>query len=96
MKVEVEVSKEAYELMSGLARFIKKVKLEVDDNGGWSATDDIAGIIAASVTDLMPALEGVMSISKEMEEDKTAFTKGVALGLSEMVEIFLQEKEEKK
>lgn len=92
MKVEVEVSKESYELASGLAKFMAAVKKEIEDNGGWSATDDVPGIIAASVTELLPAMDGVMSIAAEIEEDKTAFAKGVALGLSEIVEIFVSKK----
>jgi len=88
MKVEVEISKESYELSHGIAKFIAAVKKEIADNGGWSMTDDIPGIIAAAVADLIPAMDGVMSISDEMAEDKVAFTKGLLLGMSELVSVF--------
>lgn len=96
MKVEVEVSKEGYELITGIASAIKKIKMEVDDNGGWDMADDLSGIIAAAVTDLLPALEGSMKIKEEFENDRTALMKGIILGSTELVEVFIPKKEEEK
>jgi len=92
--VEVEVSKEGYELVSGLSKFIAAAKKEVEDNDGFSLIDDIAGITAAFGEFVLPALTGVTEIGKEIEEDKTAFAKGVALGITELVEVFIPEKKE--
>lgn len=95
MKLEVtaEVAKESYELASGLAKFAAVVKKEVDDNGGWEMGDDLPGVIQAAVSELLPALDGVTKLSSEIKEDKVAFAKGVLLGLSELVEVFVPSEE---
>ena len=81
VKVEVEVSKEAYELGTGAARIIKAVKNAVAD--GWQAGEDLPPIIASLFAE-MAAVEGVDKINEEMKEDPAAFAKAVALALSDV------------
>ena len=79
--VEVEVSKEAYELGTGAARIIKAVKEAVAD--GWQAGEDLPPIIASLFAE-MAAVEGIDRIDDEMKEDPAAFAKAVALSLSDV------------
>ena len=74
--VEVEVSKEAYELGVGAARIIAAVKSAVSD--GWDVGQDLPPIIAALFAE-MAAVEGVDKIGDEMKEDPAAFAKAVSL-----------------
>lgn len=87
-KVEIEVSKEMYELGKGLTDFVAAVKKELDDNGGWDAADDLPGVISAAVMSLLPAMEGVSNISLELEEDKAAFARAVLVSLSGIADVF--------
>ena len=81
IKVEVEVSKEAYELGNGAARFIKAVKDALAD--GWELGADLPPIVGALFAE-MAALEGVDQLDDEYKEDPAAFLKAAMLGLSEI------------
>jgi len=92
--IEVEVSQKAYALVKGFSSFIKKVKEEVQDNEGFSAVDDLPGILGAAVTDLVPAFDGITTIGEDFKSNKKAFIRGVLIGLDELVQIFVEEEKE--
>lgn len=79
MKVEVEVTKEAYELGQGIAKFHEAVKTALAD--GWDTTKDIPPIIQAAIVDLVPAMQGADQVGSEAK-DKQPFTNAIYLGLS--------------
>lgn len=71
VKVEVVVSKEAHELGQGVASFIGKLKAAVAD--GWQVGQDIPAVLAAAMSDLVPAVIGAEKIPAEVKEDTVAF-----------------------
>jgi hypothetical protein len=79
LKVEVTVSKEAYELGQGIAKFHEAIKQALAD--GWQSGQDIPPIISSAVADLVPAVQGADQVSKETD-DKQAFANAIYLGLS--------------
>jgi len=81
VSVEIEVSKEAYELGSGAARFIKAVKDALAD--GWETGQDLPLVVSALFAE-MAAIEGVDQLDDEYKEDPAAFAKAVMLGLSDI------------
>lgn len=87
IKVEVEVSKEAYELGQGLAVFIKAAKQALND--GFQPGQDLPALMMSAMNDLLPAVQGLDQIEAEIKEDGQAFRQAVALGLSGISEIFL-------
>jgi hypothetical protein len=80
MKVEVEVSKEAYELGLGLAKFHAVVKQAMAD--GWQTGTDIPPIIQSAIADLVPAMQGADQAGAEAKADKQQFANAIYLGLS--------------
>lgn len=79
MKVEVEVSKEAYELGAGIAKFHAVVKTALAD--GWQIGQDIPPIMSSALSDLVPAMQGADQVSAE-SKDMQAFSNAIFLGLS--------------
>ena len=77
LKVECEVSKEAYELAQGLVKFSAAVKTAMAD--GWQMGQDLPVVIAAAMGDLMPAMQGVDKLGEELGENKIAFAKAFAM-----------------
>ncbi len=90
ISVQIEVTKEVYELASGLAKFVAVVKKEVSDNGGWSMGDDLPAIVQETISGLLPALQGMDKIKDEIAGDKVAFTRGLVVGLADIAEIFVK------
>jgi len=95
IKVEVEVNEAAYTFSKGMAKFMVAMQKEVKDNGGWSAGDDLPGIVSSAVTDLLPNMVNILTMKEEYEKDKKAFVQAVVLGMAEMVEAFGEEEEGK-
>lgn len=71
VKVELECSKETYELGKGLADFVSAVKVALAD--GWQLGSDIPVVISSALSTLVPAVDGVTKVKAELEEDKKAF-----------------------
>lgn len=88
IKVEVEVSKESYELGAGLVAIIKAVRLAAAD--GWQMGQDLPAI-AMSAFGQMTAIEGIDKIDDEIKADPAAFGKALALTLGDAYGAF-QEK----
>jgi hypothetical protein len=81
--VQVEVSKEMYELGMGLASVVDAVKQATAD--GWQPGQDLPAIVVAAIAILPPALQGVDQIKSEIAEDKGAFIAAVALPIAEVI-----------
>lgn len=90
MEVKVEVADHAYKFSSGLAKAIKKIVVEIEDNGGFNVGDDLAGIVSVALTDLVPALTHIAELKQEAKNDKIEFYKGILLGVSDLVEVFVE------
>lgn len=82
IEVPVKVTKEAYELGQGLAKFHAAVKQAIAD--GWQITQDVPPIIQSAIVDLVPAMAGADQISAEGKEDVQAFANAIFLGLSDI------------
>jgi len=83
VKVELECSKETYELGKGLADFIGAVKTALAD--GWQLGTDIPVVISAALSTLVPAVDGVTKVKDELASDKKAFVNAaVATGAAVM------------
>lgn len=64
-------TKEAYELAAGLKQFTLDIKRALAD--GWQPTQDIPAFLAATITDLVPAVQGVDKLGAEEKENAEAF-----------------------
>ncbi len=91
-KIEVEVSKEAYELMEGLHGMVKSIQEALAD--GWQAGQDIPKIVMDSISILMPAVDGADKIPAEAKEELEAFVSGVMLKSKDIGFMFYEKKEE--
>lgn len=70
-EIPVKVSKEAYELGQGIKKFIRDIKGALAD--GWQPGNDLPVILAATLADLIPALQGVEKLGSEIKENESAF-----------------------
>lgn len=89
IKVEVEVSKESYELGQGLVALLKAVMVAKRD--GWQIGVDAPAIVMAAVGQ-MAAIEGVEKIQDEMKADPAAFAKALGLALADAYGVVQEEK----
>ena len=80
IKVEVEVSKETYELGQGLVKMLDAVLAANKD--GWQMGQDLPEVAIVAFQQ-MSAVEGVEKIGDEMKDDPVAFGKAVALVLAD-------------
>lgn len=85
--VEVVVSKEAYELGQGIAKFVEAVKTATKD--GFQVGQDVPPIISSALADLVPALDGAGKVGAETG-DKQAFANAIYLGLSPIAFSFIK------
>jgi len=85
--VEVVVTKEAYELGQGLAKFVDTVKQAMAD--GFQAGQDVPPIISSAIADLVPALDGANKVGAE-SADKQAFANAIYLSLSPIAFSFVK------
>jgi hypothetical protein len=92
IQVEVEVAKEIYEAMVGLAKFGAVVKEALKD--GWQMGDDLTPIMASAMADLLPGLQGVDQAKAEFEEDPSSAVMGVIAGAKPLVEALMKKEEE--
>lgn len=90
-QVQVDVTKEAYELGLGLKRFVVALKGALKD--GWQPGKDIPVVLNAAMTDLMPAVEGLEKLEDEIKADKAAFVSALALpAMALILELLPEEK----
>lgn len=85
--VTVEVTKEGYELSLGLAKFALAVKQALAD--GWQPGADMTAMMAAAMTELVPALNGVDQLGLEAKEG-SAFYAGLVLGMQPLANAFVK------
>lgn len=85
VKIEVSVPKEIHELAVGIAAFVVEVMREIKSNGGWSVGDDLAGLSVAAMQ-LLPALNGSMSIGAEMKANLSSSLSAMTLGLAPIID----------
>ena len=83
VKLTIEVPKESHEFLEAMANFVATAAKEIKDNGGYSAGDDLPGIIVAALA-LIPALAGLMSISAEAKEHTQGFVVSLSLAVGKM------------
>jgi hypothetical protein len=83
VNVQVEVSKELFEVGKGLADFAKHLKAAVAD--GWQIGSDLPAVLTAVMADLVPALQGVDKIPAEFAEDKMAFANACTVAGGQIV-----------
>jgi hypothetical protein len=84
LEATCEVSKEAYELLIGVAKIVEVVKASLAD--GFQPGSDIPVIIASAIGDLVPAIQGVELIKEEIAEDKVAFGNALVLGAAAIIQ----------
>jgi hypothetical protein len=85
--ITVNVSKETYELGIGINKVVKAIKDAIED--GFQVGEDIPVIIAAAITELIPAIEGFELIPEELKADRQSFMNAVSLTTSELVETLI-------
>lgn len=91
--VEIEVSKEAYELMEGLKGVIRSTKEALKD--GWQPGQDIPVIFSSALTNLIPAVKGADKIGEEAEEELEAFVTGLMVQAKEIGFMFYEKPQPK-
>lgn len=89
-KIEVQVSKESYELGQGFVRFASAIKNALAN--GWQPSQDIPVLLTAAMTDLVPAFNGVDKVGTEFEEARAAFLKAWAITGVDMADLFFPAK----
>lgn len=86
--VEVQVSKEAYELAQKLVQFVAESKKALDD--GWQLGSDLPVVLAAVMQDLIPAIQSLNAVAPGFQENPKAFVQALELGLTDMAFVFLK------
>jgi hypothetical protein len=82
-KVQVDVSKEAYELGQGVAKFVGALAKALKD--GWQVGSDLPVVVAATLGDLVPALQGVEKLPAEAMAETGPFATALFLGVADCV-----------
>jgi hypothetical protein len=88
LAVTLEVGKESYELGKGLAEFIAAVRQSLAD--GWQTGSDLPALVSATVSKLVPALQGVDQIKGEWQSDKLAVANAAFVTGSTVIGAFLE------
>lgn len=83
IKVDIECSKELYELGKGLAVFVGAVKLALAN--GFQIGEDLPAIVTAAIANVIPAVDGVTKIGDEWKENKQATINAAMVTGSEIV-----------
>ncbi len=80
IKVEVEVSKEGYELGQGAVNLLGAIKEVTSD--GFQVGQDLPHLVTVAFGQ-MAAIEGIEKVKDEFKNDPAAFLKGVAMSLAD-------------
>jgi hypothetical protein len=88
VKVEVEVSKEAYELGKAVSEVVKSVKEALKD--GFDPMTDVPAIVVQSLSELKTGIEGVQLLGEESKEDIEAFINAWLLSGTDIAGEFLK------
>lgn len=79
LEVRVLVSKEAYELGQGVAKFLETMAKLLAD--GWQIGNDTPEALQSVMRDLVPAVSGVQAVPDEILNQSEGFAKALALSL---------------
>lgn len=86
-QVQVEVEKEAYDVMQGIAKFVAAVKAA--HAGGANLAVAIPQDVAAAVADLAPIIGEIGAMSGDLAESKAAFAKALMIGAADIAALFI-------
>jgi hypothetical protein len=89
-KLEVEVSKEAYELGAAVVSLVAGVKNLMAD--GKVEVAEIVALAMAEMTSLVEAVKGIDQLDEEAKEDVAAFSKAFAIPLADVPGMFITPK----
>lgn len=87
LKVEVEVTKEAYELGQCLVNLVKAVKAAGAD--GWQVGTDVPAVVMAAMAALPAGVNGIQKLSEEAHEG-AAFVAAFGLAAKDLAGVFLK------
>lgn len=87
VSVPVTVSKEAYELGQGVVKFVAALKGALSN--GFQPGQDIPIVVAAAITELIPAMDGVQLMADELKTDQVAFASAFVLSAKDLVKVFV-------
>ena len=82
-KKEIEVSKEADELMTGLAKLVTVIKASLAD--GFQIGSDMPAIVLAAVAELPVAIMGLDQLPAEVTAETPAFIRAAFNGGGEIL-----------
>lgn len=88
LKVNVEVTKEAYELAQGINKFVGAVRASLAD--GWQTGQDVPAIVTAAIGSLVPSIQGIEKIKDEAKKEHLEeFVAAFAIPAKEMAFSFI-------
>lgn len=79
VKVELECSKEAYELGQSISKLIESIKESQAD--GFQAAQDIPDVLVQNLNSLLQGIQGVEKIDDEAKADVEKFSNAIYCGL---------------
>ena len=82
--VQVQVSKESYELAKALAKMVIEAKKAGKD--GFQLVPDSIAIVTACYQDIMAAVSGIEKIGEEFKMDKAAMTMAFVAVIPEILD----------
>lgn len=88
VKVEVEVSKEAFELVEAVAKLVETASIALKD--GFQPGTDLTLIFGGSLADLMKGIDGIDKLPAELKEDAAPFIKAWLLGGADVAALLLK------
>lgn len=88
VKIEVEVSKEAAELVDALVKVVETASIALKD--GFQPGTDITLIFGGSLSALMKGIDGVDKLPAELKEDASAFLKAWLLAGADVAGLLLK------
>lgn len=86
-QVQVEVEKEAYDVMQGIAKFVAAVKASHESGANLAVA--IPQDVAAAIADLAPVIGEVGAIAGDLAESKAAFSKAILIGAADIAAVFI-------
>ena len=86
--VNLQLSKESYELSKGVADLINAIKTAVED--GWQPGKDIPVIMTEVIARLVPALAGVEKIVEEFKLEPVDSSLAISIPLVQVISSFLK------
>lgn len=92
VKVEVEVSKELYDVTHGLVSFVDDVMKALED--GYQMGDDFPEILTSAMNHLIPAVDGFSKVPGHVKDDKKGFIYACGLMGGDLYDVVTREPNE--